>query len=178
MTTVSVFLPWYKDLDRFNIGATFLGITGPTYLAGFIVMLTGITAAGLTTLKLMNRPSPRLPMTENHFHIFSGALAVLMLVLSLSIYYHSKFGINLTEKSMGIGMILAFIGSGMVILGGVLGMRKKEVSFEEEGHIEPLIEIQDYERERQNSHINRESTIEEAMEADKWADKDTTGEIR
>ncbi|MBI4231741.1 hypothetical protein HY605_00795, partial [Candidatus Peregrinibacteria bacterium] len=47
LMVVSAFLPWYSDLDRFKIGDTFLGITGPLYLVGFLVLLAGLASFGL-----------------------------------------------------------------------------------------------------------------------------------
>ena len=38
LTILSVFMPWYSDIDKFKIGDSFLGITGPLYLAGFIAV--------------------------------------------------------------------------------------------------------------------------------------------
>lgn len=162
---ISVFLPWYKDIDRFKIGETFLGISGPLYLAGFIVLIAGIASFGIILLKLLEKSVPKLPLKENHLHIATSGFSILMLIMTASVYFHDKFGINLTDKSMGFGMILAFIGSGLIMLGAILSLRKEEPDFENlEGHLEPLIDLNLQEREKQDISPGRGGmTVGEAM---------------
>lgn len=163
LTIISVFMPWYSDIDRFNIGDSYLGISGPMYLAGLLIFLSAVASVGIVVLKMLQRPIPKLPVKEEHFYILTGALSVLMLVLTLSVYFHPKFGINLTDKNAGIGIFLAFIGTGITILGGALALRGKEVNFEQEGHIEPLIDVGNIQRERHDLDVKKDVTIEEAM---------------
>ena len=56
IAVVSVFLPWYKDIDKFRTGDMFLGISGPLYLAGLIVLLTAGASLGIIMLKLLEKP--------------------------------------------------------------------------------------------------------------------------
>ena len=155
LVVIGVFMPWYKDIDKFNTGDMFLGITGPLYLAGLIVLAAGAANFGVIFTKLLGKKTPNLPLSENHFFIFSSALSVLMLILTSSVYFHPKFGINLMNKSMGIGMILGFVGTGIVILGSILSMKKREVNFDEEGELKPLIDIET--RERVQSSLDPET---------------------
>lgn len=171
LAIIGVFLPWYKDIDRFNIGDSFLGITGPLYLAGFLVLLAFAISFAVVTFKLLDKPLPKLPMKERYLHILSSALSVFLLILAASVYFHPKFGINLTDKSLGIGMILGFIGSGLVLLASILNGKIKEVDFDMEGHLEPLIEMTEREasnidtRPKDKIELNKDTTIEEAMRA-------------
>ena len=162
LMVIGVFLPWYNDTDKFNIGESFLGITGPTYLAGFLVLLSAVFSLGYIILKLMDRPVPKLPISESYLYISAGILSFLMLVLSASVYFHPKFGINVVDKTVGIGMIFAFIGSVIAFVGGVLSVKTGEVDFDTEGHLEPLIDVDLYEREK--SHIGKNITVGEAEE--------------
>ncbi|MEK7126563.1 MAG: hypothetical protein AAB848_00505, partial [Patescibacteria group bacterium] len=159
---ISVFMPWYSDIDRFKIGDTFLGITGPLYLAGLFVFLASAASLLMIIMILMERPLPKLPLKESHMHIFNGSLSFLMLILTASVYFHPKFGLNITEKNLGFGMIMSFIGIFVLISGSILLLRTKEVNFEEEGHIEPLIKIET-DREKGDLSLKRDMTIEEAM---------------
>lgn len=162
---ISVFMPWYKDIDKFKIGESFLGITGPLYLAGFILLISAIISFGIILLKLLDKPAPKLPISENHLHVAVSGLSLLMLIMTVSVYFHTKFGINLTDKSVGFGMVVAFIGSGSTMLGAILSIRGKTVDFENlEGHIEPLINI-NLEERRGEVPLKREVTVGEAMEA-------------
>lgn len=163
---ISVFMPWYKDIDKFKFGESFLGITGPLYLAGFILLTSAVCSFGIILLKLLDKPTPKLPISENHLHVAVSGLSLLMLIMTVSVYFHSKFGINLTDKSVGFGMIIAFIGSGLTMVGAILSIKRKTVDFENlEGKIEPLININLEERRSHDLPLKRETTIEEATNA-------------
>lgn len=160
LTALSVFMPWYSDVDKFNIGETFLGISGPLYLAGFFVFVSGAVSMALIAMKMMEKNMPRLPMKESQMHIAGSVLSLFMLVLTASAYFHPRFGVNLTDKSLGFGMIIAFIGTGVMMLGGLLAMRAKEVSFDVEGSIAPLIDMN-----REKASLNMQDvTVGEAMD--------------
>ncbi|PIZ76264.1 hypothetical protein COY05_01740 [Candidatus Peregrinibacteria bacterium CG_4_10_14_0_2_um_filter_38_24] len=143
LTVIGAFLPWYQDIDKFKTGDMFLGITGPMYLAGLIVAISGAACALTAGVKLFKRSEPKLPLSELQIYIAASGLSILMLVLALSVYFHPKFGINLTEKNTGIGVIFSFIGTGLTIFGVIAGVKKKEVDFDTEGEIKPLIDIDD-----------------------------------
>jgi hypothetical protein len=115
----------------------------------------------LIAMQMMEKRAPKLPMKEAQMHIAGSILSLFMLVLTASAYFHPKFGVNLTDKSLGFGMILAFIGTGVMMLGGILEMRTREVSFDAEGSIAPLI---DMEREKASLHMKNDITVGEAMD--------------
>lgn len=140
---IGVFLPWYHDIDKFKVGDMFLGINGPLYLAGLIILVSAIFSSALLVMKLMNKPLPKLPLKENHFYIFTSALSILMIVLTASVYFHPKFGINLTEKSAGSGMIITLIAMILTMVSALVAMKQKTGSIENEGHLEPLIDMND-----------------------------------
>ncbi|MFA6917456.1 MAG: hypothetical protein WC285_01290 [Candidatus Gracilibacteria bacterium] len=140
---IGSFLPWYQDVDKFRTGDTFLGISGPLYLAGLIVLIGGIMSFGTILWKLLGKPAVKFPVNENYVHLLGASLSILMIILTTSVYFHPKFGINLTEKTVGTGMIMAMIGVGLIILGSVLAIKNRNISFEEEGKLEPLIDIND-----------------------------------
>lgn len=150
LAIIGVLLPWYSDIDKFKTGDMFLGITGPLYLAGLIVFLAGLGCFGIILLKLLQKPVPKLPLKEEHFYLGSGVLAVFMLIMSASVFFHNKFGINLINKSMGSGMWLAFIGACLVIAGSAMLIKKGDVDFEGDGHLNPLIEIDTTQREQRD----------------------------
>ena len=157
---IGVFLPWYKDIDKFKTGDMFLGITGPLYLAGIFVLLAAAASFGIILMELLEKPKPKLPLKDNHFFIFGATLSLLMIVIASSVYFHTKFGINLTDKSMGIGMIMALIGSGLTLVGGIVLMRKGEFKLEDEGEIKPLIDLNVEERVQSNLEEVEEETPE------------------
>lgn len=169
--TIGVFMPWYNDIDKFRIGESFLGISGPLYLAGFLVFLAGAASLFVIIMQLMEKSLPKLPLKELQLHILGSILSFLMLVLTASVYFHPKFGVNLTDKSVGFGMILAFIGAGLILLGSILSLRSKEISFDVDGHIDPLIDMNLQNREKSDlglkkpeDELKKDITVGEAME--------------
>jgi hypothetical protein len=143
LVIIGAFFPWYKDLDKFRTGDTFLGVTGPLYLAGIIILMCGVVSFGTIFSRLIGKSTAKLPFHEGYLHLGGAGLSILMIILTTSVYFHPKFGINLTEKTIGIGMLMAMVGVGLVILGSVLTIRKRGVNFEEEGKLEPLIDVAD-----------------------------------
>jgi hypothetical protein len=156
LALISVFMPWYKDIDKFNTGDMFLGITGPLYLAGIIVLLSSGISFGVISLRLFEKPLPKLPLKEDHLHIFTGSLSTFMLIMAISVYFHNKFGISLVDKTMGIGMMFGFVGAGLSILGAVLSNKKAEIDFETDGELKPLINLEDDYRHRQDLSRGRD----------------------
>ncbi len=163
LTIISVFLPWYNDVDKFKIGDRFLGITGPLYLAGFIVLVASILSFGIITLALKDKSLPKLPLKEEHFFVFNSGLSLLMLVLCASVYFHNKFGVNIIDKSAGIGLTMAFFTCIASLIGGLLINRGSDVSFDTEGSLEPLIDL-NVERKTKDLSIDKEITVCQAME--------------
>lgn len=170
--TVCVFLPWYSDVDRFRVGNTFLGISGPLYLAGLLVLIAGALSLGICGLNLMKKPLPSLPIEENKLHVFTGGVSVFMVILSASVYFHSKFGINLADKSARMGMYLGIVGGILLIAGGLLSMKKEEATEDEVGCAEPLIKIED--RDRAGIEHEKEPTVEDAINAGQYEGKVST----
>ena len=161
LVVIGAFLPWYKDIDKFRTGDMFLGITGPLYLAGLIVLSGGLVSFGVIMAKLLEKKNFKLPIQEAYIHLAGAGFSVLMIILTTSVYFHPKFGINLTDKSIGFGMIMSMVGVGGVILGSVLAIKKHDINFEEErGKLKPLIEIDD----RVQSDLSQKDAINEVQE--------------
>lgn len=125
LNLISVFLPWYSDLDRFGTGDVFLGITGPLYLAGILVLLVNLSSFVTVFLKFLRKSNFNLPIEDRVLFIVSGIITCSILLLSLSVFFHEKFGLNVIEKSLGVGVILGFIGGFLVFLGGILQSKKE-----------------------------------------------------
>lgn len=170
----SAFLPWYQDLDSFRTGDMFLGVSGPMYLAGFSLLALAavnlfLVYAGYAGIKL-----PRLPAKKHVFFMFTGIFAFYALILVNSVYFHPKFGINITLKQSQFGMFLAFISAALITFGGYLSMKDKEVILKEfrEKTADPLIPVQERNPEknirkevRRPADVNPESVEQMQMES-------------
>jgi len=158
LTFVSVVLPWYADLDTFNTGDKFIGLSGPLYLLGFLIMALAGTALILSALRVLGKKLPDLPLEEAHFHIFVGAMSMFLLIITSSIYFHSKFGVNITMKEMRFGMIMAFLGAGLVLFGGLSLNKMRGVSFEGEGKLDKLIDVEEDGHDRVQRDVKKETS--------------------
>lgn len=156
VTVISVFMPWYEDLDAFKTGDMFLGLTGPLYLAGYVILLSSAFSLSLVTLTLLEKTPPRLPMKSNHIHIASAVLNIFLLVLVHSVYFHDKFGVNIALKESRFGMTLAFFASVTLLIVSVLAERKKGVSLDfDNGKLEPLIKMDSHTRDQRDLESNK-----------------------
>lgn len=123
---IGVVLPWYKDIDAFGAGDTYLGINGPLYLTGLLTTLCFLISFAQVGLRVLGKKAPKLPMSESNFYTVISAFCFLMLVTALSVFFHPRFGMTITDKSMGIGMILDFAASSAILFAAVLIGRKEE----------------------------------------------------
>ena len=114
-------------------------------------------------MTLKGKTLPKLPLKEEHFYIFNSGLSLLMLTLCASVYFHTKFGINITDKNAGFGLTLAFCSCISSLLGGLLVSKESAVSFDTEGELKPLININE-ERKTQDITMNREQTVGQAIQ--------------
>ncbi len=122
---ISTLLPWYSDIDKYKVGDTFLGITGPLYLAGFIVLASALMSLTITAFEFLGKPLPKLPIEKKQIHIFTASVSILMILIVSSVYFHPKFGINITAKSSGLGVAIALF-SVLTISGGLILDKNKK----------------------------------------------------
>jgi hypothetical protein len=173
---ISAILPWYSDIDMYNTGERFLGITGPLYLVGYIIIALSIFSIILTGFYLLNKKIPALPMKESMVYILSGVVSLSLLIIANSVYFHPEFGVNITSKEYGIGMMLALIGSMSVLIGGILQQREsgtsrfvkefqEETGAIEEEKVDPVLELNNFQKEQQREAgrsamgVNKENEV-------------------
>ncbi|NIA02160.1 MAG: hypothetical protein GWP15_02145 [Nitrospirae bacterium] len=177
IAVIGVFLPWYNDIDKYGFGDMFLGISGPLYLAGIIVLLSGIASFSMIAFRLFDKPVPKLPLKENQFYVFSSSVSLTMLVLSISVFFHNSFGVSLVDKSIGVGLYLGLFGSGIVMLGAIIALRNREISFDVEGNLEPLIDVNEEHRKTQplDEAMKVKSAVQDSIdEFTSHAERDST----
>ncbi len=117
---VSVFLPWYKDIDRFHTGDMFLGITGPLYLLGATLLLLFGGSLALVISEAMQKEFVKLPVKKTTFHMLAGGGGLYLLCLAYSIFFHPQFGLNLVDKQPMFGLFGVLVASALVGYGGHL----------------------------------------------------------
>lgn len=139
---ISTFLPWYADLDSYRIGDEFLGITGPASFVGIIILLLSGLSLWIFSYRLLERRVPRLPVREGILNLFVAIESLFLLILVNSIFFHPKFGVNITLKESRFGMTIAFIGAAVLLFGAYLQNREEIKKDQEVGRLEPLIKME------------------------------------
>ncbi|MBI2638202.1 hypothetical protein HYW83_01290 [Candidatus Peregrinibacteria bacterium] len=139
---ISTILPWYADLDSYRIGDQFLGITGPASFVGIAILLLSGLSLWIFSYHLFERHVPRLPVREAILHLAVSIESLFLLVLVNSIYFHPKFGVNITLKETRFGMTVAFIGAVVLLIGGYLQNKEEIAKTDDVGKLEPLIKME------------------------------------
>ncbi|MEK9132501.1 MAG: hypothetical protein AAB606_02225 [Patescibacteria group bacterium] len=139
---ISTLLPWYADLDAYRIGDQFLGITGPASFVGIVILLISGFSLWVFSYRLLERKVPRLPVREGILHLFVAVESIFLLILVNSIYFHPKFGVNITLKESRFGMTIAVVGAVVLFIGGYLKNKQEVMAEEDIGKLEPLIKIE------------------------------------
>lgn len=140
---VSSFLPWYKDLDAFKAGDLYLGVSGPLFLVGLMVLATSLLIGAWIVLPALGKRLPRFPFKEGEVFMFLGIQDLIFLFIANSVFFHPKFGFNILQKQTGFGMIVAFIGVFLLLWSSYSLYRKeKRNAIPREGRApEPLIKF-------------------------------------
>lgn len=121
---LSVFMPWYQDLDAFKTGVMFLGITGPLYLVGLLFLVMGaVSLLSLFYTSVRDRIE-RVISNIGDFYVMEGVFGAFLLLLSLSVFSHPSFGVNITLKEYRFGMIVGLVAVFVMYLGGNM-LRKR-----------------------------------------------------
>jgi hypothetical protein len=157
LMAVSTFLPWYQDLDSFKTGDVFLGLSGPTYLAGLTILAVSIVDILLVFIESSDKKMPMITIKPSTFYLASGLLSFYLLLMVNSIFFHNKFGVNITSKDSQFGMFMAFIAASLMTIGGYLATREKSSILKEfrEQTQEPAIKIPDQNELRKARDIAR-----------------------
>ena len=76
---LSLFLPWYQDLDSFKTGDMFLGITGPLYLAGYSMLILAAINIAMLIAEINGKKIPYITVKPSAFFFATGLFTFFML---------------------------------------------------------------------------------------------------
>ena len=127
LLALSTIMPWYEDLDAFGAGDLYLGVTGPLFLIGLMVLASALFVGAWIILPTMGKRLPSFPVKEGALFTFLGIQDLLLLLVANSVFFHPKFGVNITLKDTRFGMIVAFAGVILMIWSGYSLYRKDRV---------------------------------------------------
>ena len=134
---VSTVLPWYDLRNSFGVGATYLGIQGPLFVIGLLVLGCGLVSFFNMFFPLMGRQFFNLRKRGGSTAMILGGQALLLLLVANSVFYHPDFGAAVSSKATRFGMVLAFASIGMMIIAGWVARRKED---EEDDKEEDILE--------------------------------------
>lgn len=136
---LSVFMPWYQDLDAFKTGVMFLGITGPLYLVGLLFLVMGaVSLLSLFYTSVRDRIE-RVISNIGDFYVMEGAFGAFLLLLALSVFSHPSFGVNITLKEYRFGMIVALVSVFALYLGGNMLRKRRARAHDFEHSVDDFI---------------------------------------
>ena len=127
LMVISLFLPWYQDLDSFRTGDTFTGLTGPLYIAGFTFLIIASFSIFLLVTDYFDKKVPLFRVKASKFFLPAGIFSFYLLILVNSVYFDKSFGINITLKQSQFGMFIAFVGAALLTIGGYLLSRERSI---------------------------------------------------
>lgn len=128
---LSTVMPWYDLRNSFGVGNTYLGIQGPLFVIGFLVLGCGAVSFFNMFFPLMGRQFFNLRKRGGSTAMLLGGQALLLLLVANSIFYHPDFGASVSNKATRFGMVITFASIGMMIIAGWIARHKEGEEGEE-----------------------------------------------
>lgn len=166
---VSVFLPWYLDVDKFNSGYQFLGITGPLYLIGGTLLVSFGLSATLVASRMFHKNLISLPIKEYTFNIGNAVASFYLIFIAYSIYFHPQFGLHIVDKQPRFGLLAALIACVITGYGGYLQRKqyliahKNARTIEEHEVVEKVVHQQHHRGHQNVAKVNVSNMQEQAV---------------
>ncbi|MFT7183995.1 MAG: hypothetical protein ACI9QC_000321 [Oceanicoccus sp.] len=122
---ISAVLPWYDNQNSFGAGETYLGIQGPLFMVGLLVLGLGLANFLNMFLPLFGKNFARLRRKSGVLSMILGAQSGLLLLVGNTVFLHPEFGTNANHKATSFGMTIALISVGTLIISGWWAKRKE-----------------------------------------------------
>lgn len=126
-STLGIFLPWYKDLDSFKNGVTFIGLTGPTLFVGYSLLVMNLISISVLLKYIKQNSRNTLNEQKHSIENWIGIFSIYILVAVGLFYTSDYFGEPLSRKSLGIGYYICLAGAVISFLGLLLFKEKKKI---------------------------------------------------
>jgi len=165
LSALSCLMPWYHDLSVYGVADTYLGVTGPLFLAGWFIFVLSGALALMIGLPMMGKDFPKLPVKNSLATIIVGIQSLFLVLIANSVFYHQKFGVSITHKEPGFGMTIALLSIISIIASGYFWYKEENAfkGFDETlGRKEPLIRIPEPEV-RQHVSVSRPAATEQPI---------------
>ncbi|MFA5793222.1 MAG: hypothetical protein WC897_05150 [Candidatus Gracilibacteria bacterium] len=131
MAMISTIMPWYDQRNSVGIGDTYLGIQGPLFVIGVLVLgFAGVTFFNLF-LPLLGRNFFNLRRKSGVLSLILGAESLLFLLVGNVIFYNPDFGLSSSTKGTRFGMMVAFLSVGLMMIAGYFAKKYEKNEAEE-----------------------------------------------
>jgi len=130
-TAVSTLMPWYDMRNSVGIGNTYLGIQGPLFVVGLLVLGFGAASFLNLFLPLAGKSFFNLKRKGGVVSMVLGAQSLLLLLVANTTFYHPDFGLALSNKTTRFGMMMAFLSAGLMVISGYFARKYEAVHGEE-----------------------------------------------
>lgn len=135
LMVISLFFPWYQDVDTFQFGNTYTGLNTPLYLIGLSFLGLSILTVALIASEQIRGKNSTLKIPHGKIYLFTGLFSFYQLFLATTIYFDKNFGVNIALKQSQFGMFSAYIAAALLTIGGYIALSSKKAvmdAFEEE----------------------------------------------
>jgi hypothetical protein len=136
---ISAVLPWYDNRNSFGVGETYLGIQGPLFLVGALVLVFGAISFFNMALPLLGRNFFKLNRKSGVTAVILGLQSLFLLVVANSVFFHPSFGTNISHKGTRFGMLIAFASIGVMVIAGWMTHRKEKAGKFDEMEIDDFM---------------------------------------
>lgn len=133
---LSPLFPWFDNRNSFNTGETYIGLAGPLFLVGALVMAFGAISFFNLFLPLMGKHFFKMRKKSGMLAMILAVQSLLLIGVANSVFFHPSFGTNVSHKGTRFGLFMAVIAIGFMIGAGYLTHRK-----EKNGEIEDIEDI-------------------------------------
>lgn len=123
LTMLAPLLPWYDSMKGY-ISETIMGISGPLFLVGVFTMIFGALTFFQLFLPMIGKSLAKRDIAQ--LANFCGFQAVLMLIISNSVFFNPDYGVSVTHKGTRFGMFFAFTGAALMIIGAYFSKKRAE----------------------------------------------------
>lgn len=119
MSVLGLFFNWFSSVDSFDKGISYNGLNGPTFFAGYTILLLGIYSL-LAMLKYLKNNECEISMLKKYYvEKWVGIVNLHLSLVSVTVYL-SGFSTDSLESSLGTGFFITVAGSAITILGSIL----------------------------------------------------------
>ncbi|MBT4384970.1 hypothetical protein HOD30_04465 [Candidatus Peregrinibacteria bacterium] len=128
---LSPLLPWWDNSNSFGVGEVYLGIQGPLFLVGALIMTFGAISFFNLFLPLLGKNFFKLRRKSGITAMMLGLQASFLLAIGNSVFFHPSFGTNISNKSTRFGMLMTFGALAVMLIAGYVTYRR-ELKMEDE----------------------------------------------